>query len=1471
MALYKELIPETTISRITQVQFSIPNPEHLKKTPQIVNHNLYTSDNNAKNFPEVGGLYDTRLGVVDSNLICATCKHRNNLCPGHTGHIILNKPVFYMHFITRVLKILNCICFRCSKILLPHDHPIFNQTNKPNYAHFDEIVNLCKKVKKCANNEHGCGTIQPTRYYKEAVGEVYAEWKFSDKESRKDLLRAETVLEMFKRIPDKDVELLTFSNTYCRPDWLICSIFPISPPSVRPSIRQDNNQRSDDDLTYKAIDIIKANDRLNDAIKSGKDITIIDSYTNLLQYHIATYIDNETPFGHGVLKATVQRSGRELKSLRQRLKTKEGRVRGNLMGKRVDYSSRSVITPDPVIDIDQLGVPYKIANNITFPEKVNQFNIEKLKKLIINGPFVYPGAKSIRKYRTNSIKYLKNINRQKIASEIEFGDTVYRHLLDNDVVLFNRQPSLHKMSMMSHRIKVMDALTFRLNVCATKPYNADFDGDEMNMHVPQSLQTVSELKYLSNVNTQIINPLNSGPIIVLVQDAKLGIHYITKKKNKDTSMFMFNKQQTMNLMMHNKEFTNIKQLDLNKNTQINGEQIISSMLPPINLYNSDSSNTENNLQIVNGNLKGTISKEFGDTKIIHRIFNQYGKDAAADFLNNSQGVLNNFLFTNGFSVGIGDLIITKENKSDIGNIIDQKIIKINKIIDNIINGSIEKKYQESLYDECELLINKELNDAISIAGTKVQTSLDSNVNRFLNMSIAGSKGSNLNLSQMIACVGQQNVDGKRIPLYYNNRSLPHFSQFDNSSKARGFVKNSFYNGLDPIEYYFHAMGGREGLIDTAVKTSETGYIQRKLVKTMEDWKICYDNTVRNHNEHIIQLQYGDDGFNPTKLEKQTFNNFINIKLNDFEDKYKNYINTDLKYILIKEIYEETIQEKNNPIITNYYKQLLDDRINIINNISQNKIDFVTTIPMNIDNIIINNKNLFNLGNNLSNLDPLYIINTIAKLNKIIKNKLVQIFIRFKLSPYNIIIKNRIHKEVFNKIIEDIKYKYITAFIDPGEMVGVIGAQSIGSESTQMTLNTFHMAGVSSKSSVTRGIPRLKELLQISKNLKSPSTIINLKEKNVNNKYIKNIANNIILIKIKDIVSSSNIYFDPDDTNTIVEEDKQLLENYISFQNDFGIDDYIYNTTNKCPLILRLIFNKYKMLDKNVSMIDIYNVLLQQFGDIIHCLYSDDNQDKLIFRIRYKNNFNPLNDDLDNLKILENNILKTTLSGISPITNIDINKETLYEVIDTDTINKGEIIEYESTTLETSGTNLLDILCLDYVDTTKTYSNDIYEMLSIFGIEAARHILYTEMYNVMVSSGASVNKRHIVLLADIMTYKGYLMSVDRFGIKNSDFGILAQCSFEETPDLLSRASIFGESDNMQGVSGNIMFGQTILGGTGLCDIIFDESSYFANYSELQDTIKSNINNIIIDLDNLSNIIDFNKLQSIDIKYPEINMI
>lgn len=476
MSLYKEDLNNTYIPEIKKIIFSLTNPEELLNTPEITNHNLYMSSNdiNSKIYPEVKGLYDTHMGVIDNNLICETCKYRNNLCPGHQGHIKLAKPVFYMHFITKILKVLKCVCYSCSKILISKTHNVF-KSNITNHLKFELILTECKKIKRCNENNCGCGAILPTRYYKAGIGEIYAEWKMSDKKTNKVLLDAEMVLCIFKKITDEDINLLTFSPKYSRPEWMICSVFPVSPPSVRPSVRQDNNQRSDDDLTYKLIEIIKINIKLESQIKENKPYKTIKSYIDALQYHIGTIINNESPFGSGVPAAIVQRSGRLLKSLIERIKSKEGRIRGNLMGKRVDFSARSVITPDPTIKLNELGVPYKIAKNLTYPEKVYKNNINEMKLLVLNGPNKYPGAKSIFKTRFNSIKNLKFVNLKQMANDLEIGDIVHRHLIDGDMILFNRQPSLHKMSMMGHYIKVMSGLTFRLNVAACTPYNADFD------------------------------------------------------------------------------------------------------------------------------------------------------------------------------------------------------------------------------------------------------------------------------------------------------------------------------------------------------------------------------------------------------------------------------------------------------------------------------------------------------------------------------------------------------------------------------------------------------------------------------------------------------------------------------------------------------------------------------------------------------------------------------------------------------------------------------------------------------------------------------------------------------------------------------------------------------------------------------------------------------------------------------------
>ena len=998
----------------------------------------------------------------------------------------------------------------------------------------------------------------------------------------------------------------------------------------------------------------------------------------------------------------------------------------------------------------------------------------------------------------------------------------------------------------------------------------DSSGDEMNLHAPQSVECITELMYIANVNNQIINPRNSGPIISLIQDPKLAIYKITLQNNnlkalkphKDLdNKYYFNKKYMMDLMIYNNNFTNIKQFPEDKYGYYSGEQILSTLLPPINII-------KDNLTITNGFINGTIKKD--DAHIIHKIYNKFGKERASNFINDSQNVLNQYLSKEGFSVGISDLIITDEIKLEIKNILKTKIQNVNKIIYDIQNGLLENKYCNNIHDECELLVNKELNTAVDIAGNMLLKNLNPINNRFIMMTEAGSKGTSLNLSLMISCVGQQNLEGKRIPSHFNNRTLPHFPQFDNSALSKGFVENSFYDGLNPFEYFFHAMGGREGLIDTAVKTSETGYIQRRLIKAMEDVKICYDNTVRNHNNHIIQFSYGDDNINAIKLEKIKLNKEINCNLLEFENKYKNYINNDLKYILENSTFNETIKSRNNELYDKYYNDLLNGRIYMLK-LFKLDIEFeLISVPVNIDNLILDNINLFNLNNNLSDLSPLYIIeniyNLITEFTIQNNNKIFNITLLFKLSPFNIIINNHITKLVFDKLIQEIKFIYNNSFIDPGTMVGTIAAQAMGEQCTQMTLNTFHSAGVSANSSVIMGLPRFKEILNISKNLKSPSVSIHLHKKNLDLLELKAIENNINIISINNIIISSSIYFDPDDNNSIIIDDQSLINNYIKFKTQFNIEEIFDNNIERCPFVLRLEFNKYKMVRYNLSMNNIYNKIISYYGSEIDIIYSDNNDEKLIFRIKFKEILNPLNNYLDLLKKLENNILKFTLNGIKNITNTNINKFKNISIIESG-INKGTIEEFDDISIDTVGSNLLDILNLDYVDSFKTISNNIYEVFTIFGIEVAKQLLFSELIKTFKSSNAVVDYRHISLLVNIITYKGSLMSIDRFGIKNSDYGILAQSSFEETPELLSRAGIFAETDLVNGVSGNIMLGQRIKGGTGMFKLLFNEVSYFSNFNKIS-TANSNLSKY--NINTLDFYLNIKNINNINIIYPDINI-
>jgi DNA-directed RNA polymerase II subunit RPB1 len=465
---------EYTPSRVIGVQFSILSPDEILKNSVV---EVKTKDRYINNTPVLDGLFDPRMGVLETNLICPTDGLNYIQTPGYFGHIILARPMFFIQYQNEIIKILKCVCYRCSKLLInknSHKHAL----KMKNLDRWKYVYSQCENIKRCGENYEGCGCKKPDNITLDGLSKIVATWKGMEtgeeniKQDKKFILSAEIILKIFKRISDEDIDFMGFSSRWSRPDWMIAQVLPVCPPAVRPSVKHDAQERSEDDLTSIYINIIKYNNELMMKIKDENTKSeIIESLSLLLQYNIAMLYDNKVKGGAAI---GAQRSGRPYNSIKDRIDSKTGRIRGNLMGKRVDYSARSVITGDPNLSIRQLGVPKKIAMNITKPVVVNKRNHKFLLKLVQNGPDVYPGAKIVESGATGVPKTLKYMDRKSI--QLEIGDIVHRHMMDGDFVLFNRQPSLHRMSMISMEVKVMMiGDTFRFNVCNTPGLNGDFD------------------------------------------------------------------------------------------------------------------------------------------------------------------------------------------------------------------------------------------------------------------------------------------------------------------------------------------------------------------------------------------------------------------------------------------------------------------------------------------------------------------------------------------------------------------------------------------------------------------------------------------------------------------------------------------------------------------------------------------------------------------------------------------------------------------------------------------------------------------------------------------------------------------------------------------------------------------------------------------------------------------------------------
>ena len=887
--------------------------------------------------------------------------------------------------------------------------------------------------------------------------------------------------------------------------------------------------------------------------------------------------------------------------------------------------------------------------------------------------------------------------------------------------------------------------------------------------------------------------------------------------------------------------------------EVSNFDILSQILPPMSckfknklLEKEEDKKTSNNIvEISNGKyLRGQIEKSVlggGSKGLIHSVFNDFGSEAATKFIDDLQAIVTDYMKLSAYSVGINDLIADNETNQKINTAITQKKMDVKGLIDELHIGTFENKTGKSNEEEFETQVNIYLNKAAEEAGKIGRKSLDKD-NRFVIMVNAGSKGSILNIAQMVSCLGQQNVDGKRIPYGYEDRTLPCYPKYDDSPEARGFVESSFIQGLTPEELYFHAMGGRTGLIDTAVKTSTTGYIQRRLIKGNEDLKVAYDMTVRNNKNKIIQYKYGGDNIETTKIESQV----LDLAQMTIEEVYAHFqvplddttsemFTTNYTKAAIKRLkrQKDTLNAKLETMIN----EMLVNRKYLVENVFKFTNKNNVHLPVNFKRVMQNLQHQLNIQKtSMVDITPLEIykildftLEKLKKLPRLAPTKLFEIVYYYYLTPKNLLMFHRFNRKAIILLTEKIENIYKKSIVNPGEMVGVIAAQSIGEPTTQMTLNTFHFAGVASKSNVTRGVPRIEEILSISDNPKQPSTTIFLPHLNeTHHEKALELKHELEYTSMRDITKNVNIYFEPDPTKTVIEEDKQLLEEYMEFQKllkecsntDLETDD---KSETMSKFIIRFVFDREAMLDKNISMDDVHFAIKNSFKKDVICIYSDLNSDKLIFRIRLvesltKSNKQSLDqsDEIYMLKNIQDNLLdKLKLRGIKDIPKIIIRKMTnSLRFVD------GSYKLEDSWVLDTVGTNLLGILGTEGIDATRTYSNHIHETNRVLGIEAARQTIYNEILESFEFNGTYINAHHLELLCDRMTCNEVMTSIFRHGINNDNIGPIAKASFEETPEMFLRAARHAELDPVTGVSANIMCGQQGNFGTSAFQVMLD---------------------------------------------------
>ncbi|KAG2499255.1 hypothetical protein HYH03_002834 [Edaphochlamys debaryana] len=1420
--------------------------------------------------PHPNGVLDRRLGVSNKNYVCETCGQRLADCAGHFGYIRLELPVFHIGYFKNTVQILQCICKSCSRVLLPDEerrvwlkrfrNPRLERVQRG--LMFRKLNDRCKRQKNCpycgeynatVKKASGALKIVHERFaknlglfeeYKETLSDAL---KFNDQmrphlHRMADDLHPLRVRGLFEHIPDEDLDLLDIQG---RPEDLVVTHVAVPPVAIRPSVEMDGAS-NEDDITMKLMQIIEVNNVLRQGLEKGLPISNLMENWDFLQVQCAMLINSDLPG----LPAQFQMPGRPLRGFVQRLKGKQGRFRGNLSGKRVDFSGRTVISPDPNLQIYQVCVPQHMAVVLTYPERVTRHNMDKLRQRVLNGISTWPGANFVVSPDGDK-QFLKFGDRRKIAAELKVGYTVERHLEDGDVVLFNRQPSLHRISIMAFRAKVRPWRTLRFNECACSPFNADFDGDEMNLHLPQTEEARAEAFHLMGSVSNLATPKNGDIMISATQDFLTCAFLLTSKDR------FYSRAEFCGLLATMAD--GLEALDLPTPALVKplelwtGKQLFSCLVRPsascrvfVNLEMAEKIYSKKgehmcpndgwvcfrNSELISGRL-GKVILGGSKSGLFGTLNCDYSPYAAASAMSRLAKLAARHMGNRGFSIGIDDVTPAPALQKAKAETVEKGYSDCLNFINAFKKGALQLQPGCNAEQSLEASMTGVLNNIREVAGKVCMDTLDYH-NSPLIMSQCGSKGSPINIAQMVACVGQQSVGGKRCFNGFRDRTLPHYPRGDKTPAGKGFVANSFYSGLFATEFWFHTMGGREGLVDTAVKTAETGYMSRRLMKALEDLYAHYDTTVRNASGGIVQLVYGEDGMDPVAMEGK------DGKPLDFGRLLAKIRATTRRLPLSSGGATEVPLPAKLAALVGLQLQrpeLLPGAT--LASVAQAggggggggagpgpgsarakaeaKAEGVKAEGVKAEAVkaegapgsaakgkakkagaagaagagaagaaggggsMVEQGNAWCSAAFRQGLAD-FLAAQVAQYRSARKRLGLEEDVRGGATAEYVAGQEGLTPAQLEAFVSLCVNKYATKRIDPGSTVGAVGAQSIGEPGTQMTLKTFHFAGVASMN-VTLGVPRIKEIINAARTISTPIMKVALAVDH-DVKAARLVKGRLEKTMLGQIARHIKIVLKPGRTAHAEEDPLGGTGAYGGGPRGYG----------EACISIRLDMNAIEALQLDVDGHTVkHSILAAPKLKLKETHVRAVAQDKVLVY--------PPDASRQGLLFCLEGLLgklpKVIVMGIPTVERAVITKE------------KGD--KYA---LLVEGTNVQAVMGTLGVMGTHTTTNHVAEIEKFMGIEAARHAIMSEIKYTMGSHGMSIDDRHIMLLADCMSYKGEVLGITRFGIAKMKDSVLHTASFEKTADHLFDAAIHGRVDDVVGVSESIIMGIPMPTGTGL---------------------------------------------------------